>query len=64
MKRESLKPKSSDELAKLLEIKQEALRQFRFDVAGSRVKHVRAGRLLRREIARAKTEQTARVHGQ
>jgi len=44
------------ELEKLLAEKREALRRFRFDVAGSRIRNVREGRVLRRFIASILTE--------
>ncbi len=44
------------ELKKQLADKREALRAFRFEGAGSRTRNVRAGRELRREIARLMTE--------
>lgn len=48
------------ELQKLLSDKREALRAFRFEGAGSRTRNVRAGRNLRKEIARILTELRAR----
>jgi len=41
--------------------KREALRVFRFGGAGSRTRNVRAGRILRKEIAQALTELRART---
>lgn len=48
--------KDAPELKKLLADKREALRVFRFEGAGSRTRNVRAGRELRRDIARILTE--------
>ncbi len=48
------------ELQKLVNDKREALRVFRFGGAGSRTRDVRAGRMLRKEIAQAMTELRAR----
>ena len=36
--------------------KVEALRKFRFNIAGSKIKNVREGRSLRRDIGRIKTQ--------
>jgi ribosomal protein L29 len=48
------------ELQKLIADKQEALRVFRFEGAGSRTRNVREGRTLRREIAQILTELRSR----
>jgi ribosomal protein L29 len=40
---------------KLLKEKKEALQQFRFNMQGSKVKNVREGRTLKRDIARIQT---------
>ena len=47
--------KSKEELEKLLADKREALRVFRFGVAGSKIRNVREGRGIRREIAQILT---------
>ena len=52
--------KDLSELQRELIEKQVQLRDFRFGGAGSRVKNVKAGRNLRREIARIMTEITRR----
>ncbi len=44
--------KKIDDLKKSLIEKREALRKFRFDMTGGKIKNVRAGRNLRKEIAR------------
>jgi len=51
-----IKDKSTDELKKEVAEKRESLRAFRFGGSGSRVRNVREGRNLRREIARILTE--------
>ena len=47
--------KTHDELEKMLEMKGEALRTFRFNLSGSKTKNVRDGRTTRRQIAMIKT---------
>jgi ribosomal protein L29 len=47
--------KSEAELAKNLSEKREALRAFRFGVSGSKIKNMREGRAVRKEIARIMT---------
>lgn len=46
---------SNKELITTLKAKREALRTFRFSVAGGKVKNVKEGRALRRDIARTLT---------
>ncbi len=46
---------SVEEVRKLVAEKREALRKFRFAVTGGRVKNIKEGRALRKEIARALT---------
>lgn len=48
--------KKDRDLTKLLSEKEEALKNFRFGIAGSKIRNVREGRSLRKEIARIKTE--------
>lgn len=48
--------KSDQDLRKMIDEKREELRGFRFGEAGSRTRNVRAGRTLRREVARILTE--------
>ena len=50
-----LKKESPEQLQKLLVLKGEALRSFRFNLSGSKTKNVREGRNLRRTIARIHT---------
>jgi len=55
-----LKKKSISDLQKELLEKRESLRVFRFGVSGSKVRNIKAGRNLRKEIARTLTELRAR----
>lgn len=48
--------KTEKELARMLREKQEALRTFRFAMAGSKVKNVKEGKTTRKDIARILTE--------
>ena len=48
--------KSVGELSQLLSEKREALRVFRFEVAGGKIKNVKLGRSLRTAIAQILTE--------
>ena len=50
-----LQKKTKDELKKILLEKQEALRGFRFGVSGSKVRNVREGRNVHKEIAQIQT---------
>lgn len=52
--------KSEGELIKLLADKRKELQQFCFDVSGSRIKNLRAGRNFRKDIARALTSLRAK----
>ena len=54
------KEKNDKELDKELVEKQTELRGFRFGIAGSKVRDVKTGKNLRKEIARILTEKTAR----
>ena len=55
-----LKGKSGIDLKKLLVEKKEALRAFRFAIAGTKTRNVKEGKNLRKEIARILTEQKTR----
>ncbi len=44
------------DLMKLLTEKQSLLQDFRFGIAGSKVRNVKEGKALRKDIARLKTE--------
>ncbi len=60
-KKTNLKNHSAEDLAKLVADKREALRALRFSVAGSKNRNVKLARTLRKEIARALTQTTARA---
>lgn len=55
-----LKKKSVEDLTKALVEKREELRSFRFDLAGSAKKNVKAAANTRKEVARMLTELKAR----
>ena len=63
MSKLDLKNKSREELGKLLSDKNEALRNFRFALSGSKQKNVREGRNLGRDIARLKAEMSHEKYG-
>lgn len=52
--------KSDKDLHKLLVEKREALRNFRFGIAGTKTRNVKEGRGLKKEIARVLTELNVR----
>lgn len=54
-KKIELQNKSEKELTDLLEEKRKSLWKFRFGVSGSKVRNVKEGMLLRRDIARILT---------
>jgi ribosomal protein L29 len=58
---EEIRKKTDGDLRKLLTEKREDLRKFRFDVTGTRVRNVKFGRGVRKEIAQILTELNARV---
>lgn len=58
MKTKDIVTKNSAELRELLKQKREALRVFRFGIAGSQSRNVKEGRNLRKEIARILTALT------
>ena len=51
---------TAEDLMKLLNEKREAVRAFRFDIAGSAKKNVKAKMTARKEIARILTEENSR----
>ena len=55
MDMKDLKKKTKAELEKMLEEKKVALNTFKFGVAGSKIKNVREGRNIKREIAQTIT---------
>lgn len=52
---------SDKELAKLLDEKQKAVRQFRFDITGSKVKNLKEGGNTKKDVARILTELSLRA---
>ena len=60
MTSKELQKKSDAEITELLEEKRKALWNFRFGASGSKVRDVKEGVALRREIARVLTELSAR----
>ncbi|MES2007249.1 MAG: 50S ribosomal protein L29 [Patescibacteria group bacterium] len=59
-KKTSLTNHSSEDLAKLVVDKREILRTLRFSASGSKNRNVKQARNLRKEVARALTEVSAR----
>lgn len=55
-----IREKNEEELVKHIAEKREELRKLRFGIAGSAMRNVHAGKILRREVARALTELTHR----
>ena len=55
MKKGDIKNKTREELQALVKEKEKALQAFRFGIAGSKIKNVKEGRGLRRDIARVIT---------
>lgn len=60
MKMKDIKKQSDKELAKLLSEARAAVRQFRFDVTGSKVKNIKEGANAKRIVARILTELSLR----
>ena len=56
MKTTEIKKLSDKDLEKTLAEKREAVRQFRFDITGSKAKNVKTGNSLRKDVARLLTE--------
>ena len=61
MKSNELKKLSDKELHKMLDEKQKAVRQFRFDITGSKVKNIKEGGSHKKDVARILTELSLRV---
>jgi len=61
---EELKKKSDKELDAFLSEKRVALHNFKFGIAGSKVRNMKEGKGLRKEIAQALTEKKVRKIGQ
>ena len=55
-----IKTKKETDLHKELAEKRKSLREFRFGVAGSKIKNIKEAKNLRKEIARILTELNAR----
>jgi ribosomal protein L29 len=55
MKIQDILKNDKDSMKKLLSEKKESLQQFRFNMQGSKIKNVREGRDLKRDIARINT---------
>jgi ribosomal protein L29 len=55
MEMKELIKKTNTELQKLLEEKRKALSDFKFQIAGSKIKNVREGRKIKKEIAQILT---------
>ena len=60
MKNNEIKKLSDKELLKTLDEKRRAVRQFRFDITGSKVKNLKEGGSIRKDVARLLTELTSR----
>lgn len=57
-----LTKKTEKELLKMLSEKREAVRAFRFDTTGTKVKNVKEGANVKKDIARILTELHSRIH--
>lgn len=55
-----LKEKNEKDLKNILQEKREALRSFRFGIAGSKVRNVKEGKNVKKDIARILTELSSR----
>lgn len=55
-----IKKKSDTDIAKEIRERKESLRQFRFDLSGSKTRNVKLGMTLRKEIAQLMTEANSR----
>ncbi len=60
MKNNEIKKLSDKELLKMLDEKRKAVRQFRFNVTGSKVKNLKEGGSIKKDVARILTEITLR----
>ncbi len=60
MKMHEIKKQSDQELEKLLVEKRAAVRQFRFDITGSKAKNIKEGTNGRKDVARIMTELASR----
>lgn len=55
-----IRKQSDKDLEKLLNEQRVVVRQFRFDISGSRAKNIKAGANAKKAVARILTEQNAR----
>jgi len=55
------KEKSIEELRKIIADKRNSMRDFRFGSTGSKIKNVKLGRTLKKDVARVMTELTLRA---
>jgi ribosomal protein L29 len=60
MKMNDINKQSDKELEKLLGDKRALVRQFRFDVSGSKAKNLKEGANMRKDVARIMTELSIR----
>jgi len=60
MKTNEINKQSDKELQKLLLEKRAAVRQFRFDITGSKAKNIKGGLNMRKDVARILTAISAR----
>lgn len=60
MKSKELQKLGDKELIKLLEEKRAAVRQFRFNISGSKVKNIKEGAVAKKDVARILTELSLR----
>ena len=58
-KKQSFATHSKEDLARFVSEKREELRALRFSIAGSKNRNVKLARTLRKEVARALTQETA-----
>ena len=61
MKIAEIRKLSDKEMEKLLAEKQNEVKQFRFDITGSKAKNLKAGTNARKDVARLLTETNARA---
>lgn len=63
MKIADIRKMSDKEMEKVLHEKQAEVKQFRFDITGSRAKNLRVGGNAKKDVARLMTEARARASG-
>jgi large subunit ribosomal protein L29 len=62
MKSKEIKGKNKADLQKLLSEKRQALHGFRFGIAGSKVRNMKEGKNIRKDIARIMTEMNSKAN--